>query len=482
LLNAEFQRVFYKNDFSFGVTIFSIYMTYGGTNWGNLGHPGNIPRLAIQLRILTHHPGGYTSYDYAAVISEDRSVSREKYSEAKLEANFLQASPAYLTAIPQNNTHANGSYSNNPEIAVTALFGNRTNFFVIRHAAYNSYESTQFKLTLPTSQGNITIPQLNGSLVLNGRDSKFAVTDYDAAGTNLLYSSAEIFTQKSYGDKQVLVVYAGPNENHELALTLSCASEVLEGSGLNIVKKKGTTIIGFKSSSERRIVKIGELFIYILDRNDAYNYWVLDLPSSPVSGNYTNGTLETSAAVVKAGYLLRTVEVSGSALHLTGDLNATTEIEVIGGAPTKLTELTFNGESIKFAQDSCSGVVTGSVTYKEPSFSIPDLSTVSWKVIDSLPEITSSYDDSLWTNADFTYSNNTQRNLTTPMSLYGQDYGYNGGSLLFRGHFTATGSENSVFLQTQGGSAFGMSAWLNGTFLGSWHRRCLKCQLNLQLA
>jgi hypothetical protein len=233
------------------------------------------------------------------------------------------------------------------------------------------------------------------------------------------------------------------------------------------VKKKGTTIIGFKSSSERRIVKIGELFIYILDRNDAYNYWVLDLPSSPVSGNYTNGTLETSAAIVKAGYLLRTVEISGSALHLTGDLNATTEIEVIGGAPTKLTELTFNGESIKFAQDSCSGVVTGSVTYKKPSFSIPDLSTVSWKVIDSLPEITSSYDDSLWTNADLTYSNNTQRNLTTPVSLYGQDYGYNGGSLLFRGHFTATGGENSVFLQTQGGSAFGMSAWLNGTFIGS---------------
>jgi hypothetical protein len=47
LLNAEFQRVFYKNDFSFGVTIFSIYMTYGGTNWGNLGHPGKTPRLPV---------------------------------------------------------------------------------------------------------------------------------------------------------------------------------------------------------------------------------------------------------------------------------------------------------------------------------------------------------------------------------------------------------------------------------------------------
>ncbi|THX45687.1 putative beta-galactosidase, partial [Aureobasidium pullulans] len=249
--------------------------------------------------------------------------------------------------------------------------------------------------------------------------------------------------------------------------TLSCSSEVIEGSGINIVKKKGITILGFKSSSERRIVKIGELYVYILDRNDAYNYWVLDLPSSPVSGNYTNGTIDTSAAIVKAGYLLRTVEASGTILSLTGDLNATTEIEIIGGAPAKLTELKFNGETIKFAQDSCSGVVTASATYSEPSFSVPDLSTVDWKVTNSLPEIVAGYDDSLWTNADLTYSNNTQRNLTTPVSLYAQDYGYNIGNLLYRGHFTATGGENSIYLQTQGGSAFGMSAWLNGTFLGS---------------
>jgi hypothetical protein len=49
LIDAEFQRVFYKNDFSFGMTIFNIYMTYGGTNWGNLGHPGKIirPRVAF---------------------------------------------------------------------------------------------------------------------------------------------------------------------------------------------------------------------------------------------------------------------------------------------------------------------------------------------------------------------------------------------------------------------------------------------------
>ncbi|GAB7350686.1 hypothetical protein MBLNU459_g1248t1 [Dothideomycetes sp. NU459] len=450
LLNNEFERVFYKNDFSFGVTIINYYMTYGGTNWGNLGHPG-----------------GYTSYDYGAAITEDRLLTREKYSEAKLEANFLQASPAYLTAIPQSNSHANGSYSNSADIAVTALLGNVTNFFVVRHASYNSLASTSFKLTLPTSQGNITIPQLNGSLVLNGRDSKIAVTDYNVGGANLLYSSAEIFTWKKYASKTVLVVYGGPNELHELAFSGRGNATLVEGDGVTIVQKNKNTILNFRTSTERRIVQLGSLYVYILDRNDAYNYWVIDLPSNPVSGNHTNSTVDQSSAIVKAGYLLRTVEVSGSTLALTGDLNATTAIEVVGGAPQKLAKLIFNGKNLQFEQ-SKTGVVTATAAYTVPNYSIPDLSTIGWKVINSLPEIVAGYDDSLWTDASLTYSNNTARNLTTPVSLYASDYGYNTGNLLFRGHFTSTGNESSVYFQTQGGSAFGVSAWLNNTFIGSY--------------
>ena len=115
--------MFYKNNFAQGVTILNLYMTWGGTNWGNLGHPG-----------------GYTSYDYAAVISEERLVDREKYSEAKLEANFIMASPAYLTATPGDAAAANESYTDSKLLAVTPIFGagrNGTNFWVLRHAAYN---------------------------------------------------------------------------------------------------------------------------------------------------------------------------------------------------------------------------------------------------------------------------------------------------------------------------------------------------------
>ena len=34
LLGPEYERLFYKNLYSLGVTILNMYMTYGGTNWG----------------------------------------------------------------------------------------------------------------------------------------------------------------------------------------------------------------------------------------------------------------------------------------------------------------------------------------------------------------------------------------------------------------------------------------------------------------
>jgi hypothetical protein len=58
--------------------------------------------------------------------------------------------------------------------------------------------------------------------------------------------------------------------------------------------------------------------------------------------------------------------------------------------------------------------------------------------------------------------------LQTPTSLFGSDYGYNTGVLVFRGWFVAKGGESSFLLTTQGGSAFGSSVFLNSTYIGSW--------------
>ncbi|KAF2152398.1 glycoside hydrolase family 35 protein [Myriangium duriaei CBS 260.36] len=450
LVNDQFERVFYKNNFAFGATIFNIYMTAGLTNWGNLGHPG-----------------GYSSYDYGSPIAEDRSVAREKYSEAKLLANFIRASTAYLTAVPQNNTNANGSFTGDTSIAVSQSIGNPTNFYYVRHAAYNSLDTTNYTITLPTSQGSITIPQLGGKLSLLGRDSTIHVTDYDVGGTSLLYSTADIFTWKKYSSKTVLVVYGAPGTTQELAIKTNGAATCLEDHGAQIVGSNGNVIINYVAGPSRQVVKVGSNFyIYLLDRNSAYNFWTVDLPTGLSSGDPNVGI--KNAAIVNGPYLVRTAAVDGTTLSLTGDINATTTVEVIGGAPDGLTCLNFNGKSVDFKL-SAEGVATATIILETPNFAIPDLSKATWKTIDSLPEIQANYDDSLWTNASLTYSNNTARNLTTPTSLYSVDYGYSTGNLVYRGRFVATGQETELRISTQGGSAYGASFWLGSTFLTSFY-------------
>ncbi|KXT09969.1 hypothetical protein AC579_10273 [Pseudocercospora musae] len=442
LTGPEFQRVFNKNNYGFGVTIFNTYMAYGGTNWGRQAHR--------------------STYDYGAVISEDRLVDRAKYSELKLQANFLQASPAYLSATPQSNQNANGSFTDLESIAVTALLGNVTGFFVVRHATYNSLDTVTFKIELPTSKGNITIPQLGEhvSLSLHGRDSKIFVTDYDVGGTNLLYSTAEVFTWKRYGDQRVLIVYAGPEEMNELAVTCKGQPTVTEGTGILSESKDGSIVLQFVIGSNRRTVELAScnLTVYILDRASAYKSWVVDTSPMPA----------LSTPIIQGPYLVRTYTIEGAALHLTGDIDSDTTIEVLGGAPHPLAVLTWNNVSLPFNQ-SRSGVVKAHIPYMKPVCTLPDLESAEWKVVDSLPELLPSYDDMLWPSASLNHTNNTStRNLTTPTSLYSADYGFHSGHFLYRGHFTSTGNESSFSVHLQGGSAFAYSIYLNSTFIGSY--------------
>ncbi|OIW30547.1 glycoside hydrolase family 35 protein [Coniochaeta ligniaria NRRL 30616] len=436
LINHEQERVFYKNNYAAGVTVFSLYMIFGGTNWGNLGHPG-----------------GYTSYDYAAPITEDRSVTREKYSELKLEAQFLQVSPGYLTATPGDKS-VTGVYSPSSSVSITPIVGANGSFFVARHTDYQSIEPTTYTLNLPTSRGNITIPQLGGFLTLGRRDSKIHVVDYPVGDYTLLYSTAEIFTWKQFEDKTVLVVYGGPDEQHELAIKTS-AKNWKADNGLTVATKNGGLVVNWETTSTRRILQVGDLYIYILDRNSAYNCWV---PK----------TSSTSSLIVNGGYLIRSATVSGTTLNLKGDFNQSTSTLEIIGVAKGVSVLKVNDAVLLYTKNA-QGNWQIAIPYVKPVLSIPDLAKLDWKYINSLPEIKPGYDDSKWVTADHTTTNNTfVQPFLTPTSLFASDYGFHTGALLYRGHFTAAGTEKSIYLSTQGGSAFGSSVWLNDTFLGSW--------------
>ncbi|KAK5078615.1 hypothetical protein LTR64_002971 [Lithohypha guttulata] len=444
LTNEQFERIFYKNDISFRVTMLNLYMTYGGTNWGNLGHPL-----------------GYTSYDYGAPISEDRAVLRAKYSEAKLIANFLKVTPAYVTSIPMNYT--NGSFASTSDIAVTPLIGNGTDadIYVVRHAAYNSMTSTPYALSVPSSAGNITIPQLktlSDHLTLNGRDSKIHVVDCSLGNKKLLYSSAEVFTWQQYSKETVLVLYGGENETHEFAVTASqCKLRSGHPSAVTIATQDQYDVVQWQVTPDAGVVQCGDLTIHLLWRNDAYNWWVLELPASAPVSNYSLPT--KTNVIINGGYLMRTARLEGGNLYLTGDINTTTTISV-AGSPS-FNKIYFNGKDV--------GTSPATLVYIKPQLNIPILSKATWSKLtwasmNSLPEIESTYSDELWTIANKTSTVNQFR-PTTPQVLYASDYGYHSGSLLYRGHFSTPAGSTSLNLSllTQGGYAYGYSVWLNST-------------------
>ncbi|GMG24550.1 unnamed protein product [Aspergillus oryzae] len=427
------------------------HQTYGGTNWGNLGYHG-----------------GYTSYDYGASIAEDRTLTREKYSEQKLQANFFKVSPAYLTATP--GTGQNGSYTDNPRIAVTPLVGNgtKTNFYVVRHADFTFTGNARYRMTVSTSIGNVTLPQLhNTTLSLNGRDSKLHVTDYDVGGINMIYSSAEVLTwARALGSTRVLVLYGGEDEVHEVAFSRALSEPViLDGptSGIIIEQQQAAWVIQWRVTATPRVIQIGDLELHLLWRNDAYDYWVMEVPAAEPIGNYSSPSKDL--IIVKAGYLVRSASIQDNHLVLSGDVNATTTVEVIS-TPQEVHGIVFNNQSLNTILSS-RGKLQGSVPYHPPTISVPSLYDLEWRYLDSLPEIDPLYDDKAWTVLNQSWSNNP-RNLTTPTSLYALDYGYHTGSLLYRGYFIANGQESSLFLNISGGAGFGYSIWLNDNYLDSW--------------
>lgn len=192
---------------------------------------------------------------------------REKYSEMKLQAQFLKASPDYLTAVPVPLSTT--VYTENADIAVTPLIGSESpsSFYVVRHDVYNSTETTTYSLKISTSKGNLTVPRLGGKLTLHGRDSKIHVTDYNVGGTILLYSTAEVFTWKRFDSGKVLILYGGPNELHEASIVATDHPTIAEGKDIMIKSADGTVTLQWKTSTSRRIVKIGDLSVYILGKN-----------------------------------------------------------------------------------------------------------------------------------------------------------------------------------------------------------------------
>ncbi|KAF8665643.1 hypothetical protein AX16_000098 [Volvariella volvacea WC 439] len=453
LTGPAFERVFYKNQFALCTTIFNLYMIFGGTNWGGIGHPGV-----------------YTSYDYGSVIAEDRTL-RDKYYELKSIANFVAVSPAYLTSRPMNIYATQGAFTGNQALKTTLVHdvvGNKTSFYVVRQTDASSNAQQTYTLELPTSIGTLKIPTLGGLLTLNGKDSKIHVVDYKAGSTTLLYSTAEILTWSTVDKRDVIILYGDEGQLHETAITFSPLSgaipsaKVVYGSGTIKTKvlEGGALAIQYKTTYQT-VVEVGSTLLYLVDRPTAYQFWVLHTPSTGPFASFNT----KNPVIVKGAYFMRSATITNRGLALTGDMDEATGFEII--APAAVTRsITFNGESLDLIPSGY-GTIVSKRNVNLPDIRLPNLSNLSWKTADSLPEIQPTYSDALWTLANKEKTDNPMQPLNTPTVLYAGEYGYHTGNILWRGHFNATG-ERGFKVSIIGGDGFAYSVWLDSTFIGSW--------------
>jgi len=421
---------------------------------------------------------------------EDRTITREKYSELKLLANFIQVSPGYLTLIPGPKTV--GSYSSNRDITITRLEGNETgaDFYVLRHTNYAEVSATNYTLRLPTLNntdllGTRGLPfncpndvMLTGTLTLAGRDSKIVVTNYQVHRHTILYSTAEVFTWQRLGDTTVLIVYSGgPVERNEMVIATSATPQYLGGSRdhVNITDVCGGQNLSFTTiPGQEFVVRLGDLFVYMMgmspylpraivaaatdqipappDRNEAHKYWV------------TSATSSSWPIIVKGPYLVRSavLDVDGI-LNIQADFNKSTDVAIMSYPHPKV--VIINGRKLDIQLDDTRYISTH-VEVPPIHLELPTLSGLDWNHIDSLPELDSGYDDASWPVANLKGAVNSV--ASDRISLAGSRYGFHAGILLFRGHFIAPASNTWLRVKARGGLAFAYSVWLNGSLVHSF--------------
>ncbi|KDQ12662.1 glycoside hydrolase family 35 protein [Botryobasidium botryosum FD-172 SS1] len=464
LLGPEFESVFYKHLWASNAKMVNFYMIYGGTSWGYLAFPGV-----------------YTSYDYSAAILENREIG-SKYTELKRQSLFLRSTPDfYKTDVVGNSTDGTVSLSD-PTVFATLLKNpdSGTRYYITRHTNSSSLENTSFTLKVGTSQGALTLPQANAGIALAGRESKLIMADFKfGASSRGLYTTASVLFSGQLAGKDTLFLHGDSKQSHEAALLLSSQSHISSSDTVKVSQIAGGYSLFNVLPGTSGVVTLWEsktqLIIYA-DSETAGKFWAPVIAPTPSKGkspvefaNYWQfGSNQT--VLVGGPYLVREASLSslGTRLDLKGDLSGETMLTLIG-IPKGVTGLTWNGDSIQTVQstsengDSESLVTTAVLRPKleasAAAFKPPVLK--NWRYADSLPEVKKGYDDSHWVVADHKSTNSPRKPYYGSSVLYGCDYGFCEGAVLWRGHFTATGKEKSVNLTINGGEAFAASVWIN---------------------
>lgn len=265
-------------------------------------------------------------------------------------------------------------------------------------------------MPIETKDGKFTIPR-KSTLVLNGRDAKILVADYDFESQHLVYSTSEIFTHQSLGKTDVMLVYAYEDEDGEVALKATNGSAKATDGDITTSSADGIFQINYKHPNGTMPIQVTgagdkDLLLLVAGYDSATRWWAPEISTD-------------ARVLIQGPYLVRDAKVSGSTLSFTGDIDATTDILVV--APDNVDTFQWNGKKVELQKQS-DNLWKGTLTFDKPNLEISDLSKATWKYKAASPETAPDFDDSTWVDADHQDTNATVAPETKPV-LYADDYG-----------------------------------------------------------
>jgi beta-galactosidase GanA len=416
-----YERRFYLTNIANGIKIHNIYMVFGGTSWGWLPAP-----------VV------YTSYDYGAAISEPRQLTG-KIGPLKQIGYFLAAVPDVAKLDPAaapavSNTALKAYHMANPDTG--------TELYLIRND-HTTSQPTTFPL------GAYTVPQ-SGPLTVAARDAKLILANYTLGDAALVYTTSHLMTHA-----RDLAVLTGPNGDTGETVLNYPERPGVTGATSSYDQATGDLLIGYAHDGLAAVTVTpatgGPLTLLIADDDTAATIWRYDVPA----GHGSPG----GAVIVAGPALLRTAEIRGRVLFLTGDTSGPTAIQI--WAPTVTREVMWNGRLTRVTAGSA-GALAGRLD-GPPPVALPAVG--GWRYRDENPEADPAFDDSGWTQANATTSGSITPVPAGQPVLFVDDYGFHYGDVWYRGTWAGS-AVTQLSLGYQGGTVGCLQAWLDGGYLG----------------
>jgi hypothetical protein len=247
-----------------GVTYFSYYMGFGGTNFD------------WAAKNLT------TTYDYAAPLREPGGLW-EKYYAAH---GICQSLRLFGEVLTRAQRVAKGVECSNANVSVTERTFVKSGVVFVRE---NANAEQHFKMAFidpnsPTHR-RIDVPR-EGELALGARGMKMFPVQLPIAGGRLCYSTAEVLAHGRNLDRNFLILYDEPGQLAEIALATENEPKVEGDTAYKYWDSEyESAIIGVRVEKREKMLLFNEyLQIVVAPRDRALRSWSAEFPSQVVLG------------------------------------------------------------------------------------------------------------------------------------------------------------------------------------------------------